>query len=150
MESTERAERIQAGSPARRSRGWGRFALHYLEMVVAMFVGMFVLGGALRAVLALADIDYSMARFPELMLVEMGCTMAIGMGVWMRVRGHGWASTLEMSLAMLLPGLAVVPFVWQDVMSGGTAMTIEHVVMFPLMLAVMLRRRDEYLGHHHG
>jgi hypothetical protein len=28
-------------------------------------------------------------------------------------------------------------------------MAVEHVAMFPLMLAVMLRRRDEYLAHEH-
>jgi flagellar biosynthetic protein FliP len=119
-------------------------------MVVAMFAGMLVLGGALRGVLALAGVDYSMDRHPELMILEMGLTMAVGMGAWMRFRRHGWASTLEMSGAMLVPGVLVVPLVALDVMSGGAAMTVEHIAMFPLMLAVMLRRRDEYLGHQHG
>jgi flagellar biosynthetic protein FliP len=150
MSPIEQTKHVQADPPQRRSRGWGRFALHYLEMVVAMFVGMLVLGGALRALLAATDVEYSMDRQPELMLIEMGCTMAIGMLVWMRIRRHGWPATLEMSLAMLLPGVAVAPLVGIGAMSGGTAMVVEHVVMFPLMLLVMLRRSDEYLGHRHG
>jgi hypothetical protein len=150
MNDIEQTEHIRADSSARRSRRWGRFALHYIEMVVAMFVGMLVLGGLLRAGLAAAGVEYSMERYPELMLIEMGCTMAIGMLVWMRIRRHGWAPTVEMSVAMLLPGVAVAPFVWLDAMTGGTAMVVEHAVMFPLMLAVMLRRSGEYLGHHHG
>jgi hypothetical protein len=119
-------------------------------MVVAMFAGMLVLGGALRGVLAAAGVAYSLGRYPELVALEMGVTIAVGMGAWMRYRRHGWASTLEMSGAMLVPAVAVVPLVWLDVLDGGTAVILERVAMFPLMLAVMLRRRDEYLTHHHG
>jgi transcriptional regulator GlxA family with amidase domain len=129
-------------------RRWRRFALHYLEMVVAMVAGMVVLGGALRVVLSAAGVEYSMARFPELMILEMGLTMALGMTAWMRYRGHGWPSTLEMSAAMLVPAVAVVPPVWLGVLDGGAAMAVEHLAMFPLMLAVMLRRRDEYSMAH--
>jgi len=130
------------------TRSWWRFALHYLEMVLAMLVGMFVLGGAIRAVLAVAGVEYSMARFPELVILEMGLTMALGMAAWMRFRGHGWPTTLEMSAAMLVPAAVMVPLVWLEVLDGGAAMMLEHVVMFPLMLAVMLRRRDEYAAAH--
>jgi flagellar biosynthetic protein FliP len=118
-------------------------------MVVAMFAGMLVLGGLLRVALGMAGVDYSMERAPVLTLVEMGCTMAIGMAVWMRVRGHGWAGTAEMSLAMLVPAVAAAALVAPDVVDAGAAMTAEHVAMFPLMLLVMLRRRDEYVGHRH-
>jgi putative intracellular protease/amidase len=129
---------------------WLRFAGHYLEMVVAMVAGMIVLGGALRAVLAVAGVEYSTAaRYPELTILEMTMTMAVGMAAWMRFRGNGWAATLEMSGAMLTPAVAVLLLVWLDVLAGGAAMTLEHVAMFPLMLAVMLRRRDEYMTSHH-
>jgi flagellar biosynthetic protein FliP len=131
-------------------RGWLRFAGHYLEMVVAMLVGMFILGGALRAVLAAADVAYSMDRYPELVTLEMGLTMAVAMLGWMRFRGHGWAATLEMSGAMLVPAIAAVPLIALGVLDAGTAMTMEHVAMFSLMLAVMLRRREEYSAHTHG
>ncbi|GAA0896140.1 hypothetical protein [Virgisporangium aurantiacum] len=150
MRNVDPIEHAGATAPRRTSRAWGRFALHYVEMVVAMFVGMLVLGGALRVTLNVAGVDYSMERAPVLMLVEMGCTMAIGMGVWMRVRGHGWASTVEMSLAMLVPAVAAAALVAVDVVDAGVAMVAEHVAMFPLMLLVMLRRRDEYLGHRHA
>lgn len=130
-------------------RGWLRFAGHYLEMVVAMLVGMFILGAALRAVLAAADVAYSMDRYPELVTLEMGLTMAVAMLGWMRFRGHGWAATLEMSGAMLVPAIAAVPLIALGTLDAGTAMTVEHVAMFSLMLAVMLRRRGEYSAHSH-
>ncbi|WP_327002478.1 hypothetical protein OHA72_46350 [Dactylosporangium sp. NBC_01737] len=145
----DKTEHLGAAAPARRSPNWGRFARHYVEMVVAMFAGMLLLGGALRVTLAMSGADYSMERFPELTLVEMGATMALGMAAWMAIRRHSWTSNLQMSLAMLVPGVAMVPFVRLDLLSAGTAMVIEHAAMFPLMLLIMLRHRDEYLGHHH-
>lgn len=148
MQRTEQPTRTEHAAgheqPTGRRRRWLRFAGHYLEMVVAMFAGMIVLGGALRAVLAAAGVAYSLGRYPELVVLEMGLTMAVGMGAWMRYRRHGWASTLEMSGAMLAPAVAVVPLVWLDVLGAGAAITLEHVAIFPLMLAVMLRRRGEY------
>jgi hypothetical protein len=146
----DNTEQIRGTAPARRSPKYGRFALHYVEMVVAMFAGMVVLGGALRVALAMSGIDYSMERFPELTLVEMGATMALGMAAWMAIRRHSWASNPQMSMSMLVPGLAMVPFVRLDRLSAGTAMLIEHALMFPLMLLIMLRHRGEYLGHHDG
>jgi transcriptional regulator GlxA family with amidase domain len=109
---------------------------------------MFVLGGALRAVLAVAGVEYSMVRFPALVILEMGFTMALAMIAWMRYRGHGWVSTLEMSAAMIVPAVAVVPLVWFGILGGGSAMALEHVAMFSLMLAVMLRRLGEYAAPH--
>lgn len=149
MRSVEHVVVSEREGPARSRGGRGRFAFHYLEMVAAMFVGMVVLGGALRAALAVTGAAYSMESQPELMILEMGLTMAVGMSAWMRFRGHGWTSTLEMSAAMLVPAAAVALLVVLDVMSAGAAMTVEHIVMFILMLAVMLRRRDEYMAHAH-
>jgi putative intracellular protease/amidase len=134
--------------PVDRRRRIGRFVRHYLEMVVAMLLGMYVLGAALRAGLGIAGVEYSMLRFPELVVLEMGCTMALGMAAWMRYRGHGWPATLEMSAAMLVPAVVAAVLVWLDALDGDAAMMPEHTVMFPLMLLVMLRRRDEYTAAH--
>ncbi|MEV1167900.1 DJ-1/PfpI family protein [Nonomuraea sp. NPDC049784] len=128
-------------------RRWLGFTRHYLEMVVAMLVGMVVLGGALRVILDAAGVPYSMDLYPALVILEMGVTMTVAMCAWMRLRRHGWPGTLEMGAVMLAPAVVMVPLVWLGALGGGVAMTLEHVVMFPLMLAVMLRRRDEYLTH---
>jgi hypothetical protein len=151
MQPTQQRTRTQpatAHQPPTTRRRWRRFARHYLEMVAAMVAGMLVGGGALRGVLAVAGVPYSLGRYPGLVTLEMGVTMALGMGAWMRYRRHRWPATLEMSGAMLVPAVAAVALVVAGVLDGGTAMTAEHVAMLPLMLAVMLRRRDEYLSHH--
>jgi flagellar biosynthetic protein FliP len=52
---------------------------------------------------------------------------------------------------MIVPTLAIIGLLWADVMTDfGTLMMVEHVVMLPAMLAVMLLRIDEYAGCHHG
>ncbi|MGJ6961654.1 hypothetical protein ACSDR0_07040 [Streptosporangium sp. G11] len=124
-------------------RRWGRFAWHYVEMVIAMFVGMIVLGTLLSA----AGLGFSHDRQPELAYLLMALTMSVGMAVWMRFRGHGWIPTLEMCAAMFVPVIPLFPLLWLGLIDGGSLMVIAHVAMFPLMLAAMLRRRDEYAGH---
>jgi hypothetical protein len=125
--------------------GRWNFLRHYLEMVVAMFVGMAVLGAAVRGILALAGLEYP-AQYAELTSLEMALTMSIGMVVWMRHRGHSWVSTLEMAGAMFVPAIVLFPLLWLGVLAGESLLAVEHMAMLPLMYLVMLRRRSEYGG----
>jgi hypothetical protein len=129
----------------KRHSGW-HFARHYLEMMVAMVVGMLVLGAATRGVLAVAGTELSASRHPELAALEMALDMSVGMAVWMRHRGHGWASTLEMCGAMFMPALVLFPLLWLKVIGPDSLIALEHLAMLPLILLVMLRRRSEYGG----
>jgi hypothetical protein len=123
---------------------------HYLEMVAAMVVGMLVIGGAIRGAVAVAGLTYSTAAQPELSVLEMALDMSIGMVAWMRYRGHGWPATLEMVGVMIAPAVVLIPLSWVvDALDGDALMALEHLVMLPLMYAVMLRRRHEYGGHTH-
>lgn len=119
-------------------RGALRFGLHYLEMVVAMVAGM-VLLGPLWDLAAPGLTDRA-----NVAALVMATDMAVGMAAWMRVRGHGWAGIAEMSAAMYLPFVVLlVPF-WLGAVSGGTLMTVGHVLMLPLMAVAMLWRRCDY------
>lgn len=131
------------------THGRRRLLRHYLEMVAAMVVGMLVLGAAVRGVLAIAGTELP-AEYEELPALEMAVEMAAAMVIWMRFRGHGWPSTLEMAGAMIAPVIALMPLVWLGVIDGEMLLILEHVVMLPLMYVVMLRRRAEYEGAHHG
>lgn len=136
----------QAGAPAdahAQHHGRRHFARHYLEMVIAMFVGMGVLGLA-RAALGWT---LSFEDHPGPAFLLMAFDMSVGMAVWMRFRGHDWRSTLEMCAVMFAPAL-LLPLVWTEVMGTMAFMMVAHIAMFPLMLAVMLWRREEYAGHH--
>ena len=136
---------------ARAAAGHGGrgFLRHYLEMVAAMLVGMVVLGAAVRGIVALVGLQYP-TQYPELVALEMAFTMSAGMVVWMRHRGHGWASTLEMTGTMFAPAVALFPLLWLGVIAGNDLLALEHLAMFPLMFLVMLRRRAEYGGAAHG
>jgi hypothetical protein len=124
------------------------FIRHYLEMLLAMGVGMVVFGGLESA--ALGAFGSSTARVedsaPALVLIAMGINMTVPMVAWMRFRGHGWAPSAEMAASMMVPSVAVVPFL--AVAGLGTLMAVQHAVMLPAMLAVMLMRRDEYSHPH--
>jgi hypothetical protein len=118
------------------------FIRHYVEMVIAMFAGMVVLGAPAGLV-----VDYDV---PAQMLAAMAVTMTLPMAGWMRYRGHGWQPTSEMSAAMIVPTLAVLVLLASDLLTDlGTLLAIEHGVMFAGMLVAMLLRRDEYTGHAH-
>jgi hypothetical protein len=143
------AQSSRPASYGRARHGTWRFLRHYLEMLAAMFVGMVVLGAAVRGVLALAGLEFP-AQYPELVALEMAFDMSAGMVVWMRHRGHGWASTLEMAGAMFTPAVVLFPLLWLGVITGESLLLLEHVAMFPLMFLVMLRRRGEYGGAPHG
>jgi flagellar biosynthetic protein FliP len=113
-------------------------------MVAAMVVGMLVLGAATRGILSIFEIELSATRHPELSSLEMAFDMSAGMAVWMRRRGHGWASTLEMCGAMFAPLVVLFPRLWLDAVTADSMVMLEHATMLPLMLVVMLRRRGEY------
>ncbi len=123
------------------------FIRHYVEMLVAMFLGMVVLGAP--ALLALGAAGVSSAELrgdaPALLLLGMGVTMTVPMVAWMRYRGHGWRVSNEMAAAMMIPTAGVIGLLGAGVVGDiGTLLMIEHVVMFPAMLVAMLLRREEY------
>jgi flagellar biosynthetic protein FliP len=121
-----------------------RFVRHYVEMLVAMGLGMAVLL-PLRRFAGLPDLSGSV----ELHSLLMATSMTIGMSAWMLVRRHSWAAIAEMAVAMYLPFVVLlVPF-RAGVLDGHGVMMAGHVLMLPAMLLAMLRRPAEYLGHHH-
>jgi hypothetical protein len=127
-----------------------RFFLHYVEMVAAMFIGMFALSKPADWLFSALGASTS-SQHPAMMLFSMGVTMTVPMIAWMRFRGHAWRPTNEMAASMVIPTFAAMALVGAGVMKGGSAMVIEHVAMLAGMLIAMLLRRDEYSGGHaHG
>lgn len=116
----------------------GRFALHGLEMVIAMLVGMVVLGPLWSWLWPGLHDDVTAQA------IVMATDMSIGMAVWMRIRGHGLPAIAEMTAAMYLSFLVLLPLHWAGWISAMTVMTAGHVLMVPAMLVAMLRRRREY------
>jgi hypothetical protein len=133
-------------------RTWTRtgvweFVRHYLEMVVAMVLGMVLLGPLESALLN--PLGWAAVRgVPELEALIMASNMTVAMVVWMRHRGHGWAATNEMAAAMYLPFLVLFPPLWLGLITPATMLAGGHLLMLAAMAAAMLLRRAEYTGHH--
>jgi hypothetical protein len=134
-----------------RVTGWTavrRFGLHYLEMVVAMAVGMIVLapvwswaGGLFGWTAALDRADVSS--------MVMATNMTVAMGAWMKVRGHTWRPIVEMGAAMFLPFAVLLVPLWMGLIGEDALMTFGHLLMLAGMAVAMLLRPAEYIHHRH-
>ena len=116
-------------------RGWLRFALHYVEMLAVMFLGMGVLGAVL-------GMPHSSPI--EAQALYMTATMTLPMVGWMLIRGHSRRGALEMGIAMAAPLAVLFPMLWAGVLSADAVLDLAHVIMLPTMLGAMLYRRTDY------
>ena len=120
------------------------FLRHYGEMVLAMFLGMAVLG---------LPVDWAMssvgADSDAFMFLGMATTMTVPMVGWMIYRGHGWRANAEMSASMFVPTFAVIGVLTTGILTDvGVLMLVEHIVMLLAMAGVILLRPEEYIHHH--
>jgi hypothetical protein len=129
------------------------FIRHYVEMVVAMFLGMAILGVPAGWALGAMGIDWTAMTggSPALMFLGMATTMTVPMVAWMMYRGHGRRANSEMAAAMFAPTFAVIGLLWADLIADlGALMVMEHVAMLLAMAGVMLLRPAEYAGGVHA
>lgn len=123
----------------------GRFSWHFVQMLVAMMLGMgvfHVLAG--RATEANRVLWYA----------GMELSMVPPMIALMLFQGHGWRSSAEMAIAMLA-GPAVLLACAQlglhnyiPGLSRNTLLSLADATMFLGMLGAMLYRRDMYSRPH--
>ncbi len=135
----------------RSGRSTRHFIRHYVEMVIAMFLGMVVLGPPAEWLFGALGTSWSDLNdhAPAMMLFAMAVTMTVPMVAWMRYRGHAWRPNMEMAASMFIPTFAVMALLWAGLVQDiGILMVIEHAAMLASMLAAMLLRRDEYSAPH--
>jgi hypothetical protein len=112
-----------------------RFVLHYLEMVVAMAVGMVALGPVWSMAVP------TLPAYPAAAAMVMATNMSIGMAGWMMIRRHSGRHIAEMCAAMVAPFVVLLIPYGMGLIDGGTLMTAGHILMFPAMLVPMLPLR---------
>jgi hypothetical protein len=123
------------------------FARHFGEMVLAMLLGMAVLGGV--AELAFAVAGGSLSDQPgSFQIMLMGFNMTVPMVIWMSYRSHARARNIEMAASMVVPTVAAAFLAWTGALGTGAGMGVQHAAMIPAMLGVMLWRYDDYSRHH--
>jgi hypothetical protein len=124
------------------------FARHYGEMVLVMFAGMAVFGGLTELGLAIAGSSLDELS-GGLHISLMGLWMTVPMVAWMAYRGHTTAQNAEMAGSMIIPTILAAVLTWTGAIDTATGLGIQHLIMLPAMLGVMLWRYDEY-AHVHG
>lgn len=124
------------------------FLWHFAEMVAVMIIGMGVFSRI--TALFLAGVGSGLTDQPAwLRIMLRGVNMTVPMVLWMAWRGHGAARNLEMAASMLVPSALAAALVTTGSLGVMTGMLIQHVVMVPAMLGVMLWRYPVY-AHHSG
>jgi len=74
--------------------------------------------------------------------------MTVPMVAWMGYRGHSARRNAEMAMSMIVPSVAAALLAWAGALSSAAALGVQHGVMIPAMLGVMLWRYDEYSHAH--
>ena len=128
-----------------------RFVGHYVQMAIAMEVGMFLPVGFILSALGLYGIE---SRSPEASALVMTAEMVFGMAAWMCIRRHSWRHTVEMSAGMsastvVAAAASLAGLLPHTVASSGPV----QILMWAGMLGAMLFRWRDYAqyGHHsHG
>jgi nitrate/nitrite transporter NarK len=133
---------VSGGSAGKRA-----FARHFGEMLLAMLLGMAVLGGL--AELVVAVIGGSVSDQPGgFRVMLMGLSMTVPMVIWMSYRGHDGARNAEMAASMMVPTVAAAALAAASALGSGAALGVQHAVMVPAMLGVMLWRYEHYSQPH--
>ena len=118
------------------------FAWHYLQMLIAMVVGMMALTPVWNAAFGRLGWSAVLDR-ADVLSLTMATSMALAMGLWMRFRRHSWISVAYMSAAMYVAFVVFFPFHWAGWMSGDAVLFAGHLLMLPLMAVDMVLPKGE-------
>jgi len=124
-----------------------RFALHYVEMLAAMGLGMLIFHPLFGLVADNTGWAGTYAR-DDVSAMVMATSMVIGMSLWMWFRTCSRAAILEMAAAMYLPFVVLLVPLWMGAIGRGFLMLVGHLLMLVTMFLAMLYRRSEYEMHH--
>jgi transcriptional regulator GlxA family with amidase domain len=127
-----------------------RFGLHFVEMAVAMALGMVAMGALSALALEPNGFLYLTPSHLETHLVAMGFFMAAPMVAWMRLRGHGWRHGAEMAAAMVAPAAAAIALNAAGLLARTDMMAFSTTWMWVAMVGVMLVRWPHYSGAPHA
>jgi hypothetical protein len=70
------------------------------------------------------------------------------MVIWMSYRGHAGPRNTEMAASMIVPTVAAAALAWTGALDSASALGIQHAIMIPAMLGVMLWRSEDYSQPH--
>jgi hypothetical protein len=128
---------------------------HLAEMIIAMYVGMFVYMLIVNAPTALG---FGSLLSSDLRYAGMILSMVVPMLALMRLQGHSWRMGAEMSAGMVVPVIICFGLLRSDISSHVSFLSwitdtsiyeVAHDGMLLGMMAVMLYRRGMYAEASH-
>jgi hypothetical protein len=137
--------RSQTTEMTRVRQAWN-FVRHYLEMCIAMCVGIAIGDVIYVAVAGAAGFADPFGQLPVLSLVVVTFSMTAPMVAWMRFRGMDWWLVNEMTASMVVLAILILAGGLLGLVPMGELARVEHLLMMPAMLVPMLLRVDEYTG----
>ena len=124
-----------------------RFLLHFLEMQIAMGLGMLPWHTVVRALRASPTYTEAFQRGSDLYILGHGLFMTIPMVAWMIIRRHGWRHSAEMAGAMLAPMIGIIVLCWLGMDAYWPWLAgLASPAGTAGMLVYMLYRRDHFTG----
>lgn len=127
-----------------------RFTWHFVQMAVVMMLGML----PLRFILSALGQSNLSTRSPEAYALAMMASMVLPMAAFMRIRGHSWERTAEMTGAMTVPSAVLLTGSLLGLLPQQTILSIVGggmgIPMWAGMLGAMIFRWSDYAHHHHG
>jgi len=129
-----------------------RFALHFLEMCIAMCAGGAVLNLAVFGVAAWLGSPTLVAQAPELSITIIVIDLALAMAAFIALRGHPARHTVEMSGSTVAGAIPFIAALWlgmipQAKLDGWVSLfALMCGPLCLLMFAVMVVRFEHYGG----
>jgi hypothetical protein len=128
----------------------GRFLWHFLQMVIAMEVGMMVYHMLLWPLLSGTGYGALTQAYPLFGYWMMVASMTLPMIVLMRFHRSSWRYCGEMTIAMLAPLAALTVMVLCYLLPIHTLYGVGDPLMFLAMAAYMLYRPHDHAHDAHG
>ena len=122
---------VEAGRAVRMRHG----LRHFVEMVVAMYVGMAVFGGLFSLLLIALGTSYADATetAPELIAMVLVFNMTVPVVAWMHHRGASRAEMLAMTATMFGVGLVALVLLWGGAIESTAVCGAECALMIVAM-----------------
>jgi hypothetical protein len=125
------------------SRTFWSLILHFLEMIVAMAVGMTALF-PLWELATRAAASRNWLAGMETQALAMTTAMTLPMAAWARIRGSSPSLMTKMCLAMYAGPLVILLFHWGGMIADQEVMMFGHGLMVLFMFVALLSGRRQY------
>ena len=122
------------------TRSVGRFLWHFLQMALAMELGMIIYHKLIYPLIAPMGFDALTDAYPLLGFWMMVISMALGMIVLMRYHKSTWRYCMEMTGAMFVPLVALTALVLFELCPAHILYGFGDPLMFLAMAACMIIR----------